>query len=836
MRLSTVFRKPRWQSKDPRTRLAAVAGDSDGELLSSLGRIAREDTEAQVRLAAMKRLADPGIAHGMAHYDADEVVRAQARSLWRDLLAGVHASAPPLSERLRLLEAQDDPALLEWIARNGREATLRRAALVRTTRPGLLVERAIEDGDAGLRLELVERIDDEQQLARLAERARKVDKQLSRRARERIDTLKLARGDEGAIEQRARQLCERLERLLREPGGDGAEETAVAQAWSALGAGVPPALQARHAAACSLLAASRMPHAPVSIVPTSSAPGDVQHVAPAEDDDGARNHDAAPADVEPEAVIAPLLAQARFAASLDEARAESARRREREQALTAELDLAEHELAAALDAGSTARAHALKARVDALRARIEPLPRGLALRLAASEARYGEVVRWQHWADDQRRRQLCEEVEALPGAGLHPDAVAAKVRDAQAEWARLDAIEGALATRGGGFGRRFHVACRAAFAPTQTYFRKRQELRAAHARATLDLLARAEAAPEAGEDRNALASLRREVGAALHSLDRVDPRERKQLAHRLKDALAALDARVSACDATVERDKAALIDEATQLGQPGQHGVAAAARELQKRWQQAGQGRRARDQEQWLAFRAALDAAFGRLDEARRERSARERVQHEEALGLCVELEAVAADPGGARAALARIQQAWDALRVSDDTLLRRFASARGLLAEADARRERARRTARFDTWRERYRLCRRLEDSPGEALPLGEHRDSLPPAGVAAAALDVRWETALQGGARVEAGSEAHAQVLRALEWLGGLDSPAEEAERRRELQVARLAARLRGDVAPPVADETADLLSRWTSLAPAPSLDARFERALDAVLASLP
>ncbi len=55
-----------------------------------------------VRSAALKRLADPAFAQRVAHDDTDPGVRAEARALWFDLLAG---NASP--SRLRRANATD---------------------------------------------------------------------------------------------------------------------------------------------------------------------------------------------------------------------------------------------------------------------------------------------------------------------------------------------------------------------------------------------------------------------------------------------------------------------------------------------------------------------------------------------------------------------------------------------------------------------------------------------------------------------------------------------------------------------------------------------------------
>ena len=841
MKLPAFLSKPRWQSKDAAQRRAAIAHDNDTELVASLGRLAREDADAGVRIAAARRLADPGIAQTLSQHDADANVRGQARALWLDLLTGTHPSAPPLSERLRLLKAQEDAELAERIACHAAEPELRRAALEQVARPALLLERALADRDAAIRLALVDRIADEAMLDRLAERARKSDKQVSRRARERIEALRIGRGDDATLEQRARLLCERMEQLLRVPGHADAERELAAQ-WATVDSAATPMLRQRFQTARALLAASREPVVARPAVAADEAPAyspaTATETKPEPSDTDAPHADASDADAD--AVVAPLIAQARFAASLDEAQAARRQQAEQQRALLVELETALRECAAALESGHSADAHAAKARSEALRRRIDtPLPKSLVARLAEVESRYGELARWQRWADNQHRQQLCEEIEALPTSGLHPDAVATKVREAQAAWNRLDALEGGSA-RAGDLNRRFHAACRAALAPAQGYFKKRQQLRQSQADAIRALIERHAALADDSADWTAVMQLRRETVEALRALDRVDPRERKALAPALKDGLTALDGRIQRRDAEVERAKSALIAEAEALADTLPRGAVATARELQQRWQRAGHGRRARDQAQWTAFRAAVDRVFGKLDAERAERSAREVESRQQAEAICTELEALAAaDAPAERGAVSRLQAAWDALRPRDEALARRYAAAHERLRDFARRQERARRHLHYHAWLERYRLCRAVETA---ATPIGQAQERwsmAAPCDVAAGALQARFDAAQAAPVEPDAAlDDAQREVLVELELLAGIESPADDRERRRTVQIGRLSARMGGGSATSPAEELAALLQRWCELGvPVDAgFDGRIERALVAAMDTLP
>jgi hypothetical protein len=329
----------------------------------------------------------------------------------------------------------------------------------------------------------------------------------------------------------------------------------------------------------------------------------------------------------------------------------------------------------------------------------------------------------------------------------------------------------------------------------------------------------------------------------LRGLDGVEPRDRKALAQRLKDCLTALDARITSRDEGVERAKAALIAQAQALGEgTPQRGAVAAARELQQRWQRAGNGRRSKDQAQWNAFRAAIDAVFAKLDSERVERSARDADERAQAEALCVEMESLGnAEAPPERGVIARILAAWAALRVRDDGLSRRFAEAQTRVHDLGARRERESRHAQYDIWRTRYGLCRSLEQSSADIGELRTQWAAVPQGVIAADELATRFEDAANaaagGGAPVDADADCH-DVLIGMEVLAGIESPPADLERRRALQVERLSTRLRSASASvPVEQELAALLTRWTSAgAQDADLDRRMERALAAAIETLP
>ena len=888
MSLARFFSKPRWQSKDTATRRHAVATEQASELVAQLARFAREDADAGVRLAALKRLADPGLAQAMAQDDGDEGVRNAARNLFAELLTGTHAAAPSLADRIRLLRAQDDARLIEQIATQAPEAALRLAALARVERPALILERVTADADAAVRLAALERIDDESQLARISERARKGDKVISRLAGERLAALRIGRGDVAEITVQARNLCEQLERLLREGQGDEQAAT-IAAAWQALGKSVPPALLARYQSARELFELSRDPER-IALMrqrsedrlhlsnelraieaglrqAASAAREDLQqrftdlaelHARYANDEDefGAdvsvrfTRVGAQLATLAAMPVTAPAVAQAETDTRHEQAAAEraarsAAARAEREQKdkeLARQMQEAISATATAMAAGKSAEAHVQHEQLAKLRRQLGQVPAALREALADVESNYIRLADAQRWSDDKRRQQLCEELEVLPETGLHPDALATRLREIQAEWTTLDRLEAHAARRNDGLARRFRALCQKAIAPAKPYFEKRDELRKQGSEETSQLIAEVRQAVAAEDpDWRALAAMRKRGVEGLRTLDRVNPRERKNLAAELKQVLGIIDERIKTQHAQVESAKAALIARAAALAEQADTRTAMnQARDLQKLWQAAGNGKRARDQAQWIVFRAAIDAVFARADSERAERTAQDRQAVEAATSLCAELEAMASANGAVeRSEVQRIESAWRALAPGDAALRQRFQRAMDSLETLKARLDKDKRRARFDVWIAHYDLLRQYEKRKIDGEALTAARAQLAPLVIGADAFQARIEALADASAIAAADADELRDCMLEAEQLAGLESAEEDRQRRMDLQVEKLAARMRGVQAPAVAAALEELMTRWIELGLPGDGDvereARFKRAAAAILDTL-
>ena len=856
MKISRLLFKPKWQDKLAAVRLISVANDTDPELIEALPELTRSDPDARVRLAALKRLNDYERWRERSTGDDDGEVRRAARTAYIALLCSSAPGNPSLKRRVSELETLSS-AEMEVLATTAKDRDLRAAALERVTRPALLAERATLDPDPALRLSALERTSDPALLERIAERARKTDKTISRVARERLASARISAGDSDAIATRARALCERIDALLRSSGSEE-QQAAIQHEWQELGASVPSDLRARFEGAAGLLrnmrTAAIKPLAPATLADAEAMPPALEHEA--------AEATTSDAEVAAEGVDAPsagtqgaplnespagdaIVSRVRFDSALAAAAEDARRERERKQAALHRIDLLIAQYAERLEQGDTHGAHGVRKQLDGTAAEIGALPAALEHRLAPLHARLAELKRWQHWSNQRRRRTLCDDIEALADAGLHPDAIATRIREAREEWQRLEQAEGDDA-ESSGLARRFFGACQRALKPAQKYFDKRDELRDAQRTQLEALLARAEGPqPEDAFDVKAAIALRRELAEAMRSLDRFSPRDRGGLAKRLKQSIVLLTPRIEAHADSVAATKTRLIELAGTLALKPDRNSARGVRDLQQQWTAAGEGARGTDQKQWREFRAACDRVFAGLDAERNERDAQAAASAAQSRAVVEEAEALADDAvADANALLAQqreLETRWRAHGAGDRDLERRWRQASDRIAARHSAHTRDKKLARYADALRKYQILRQLEAGAAVESLIDSWTSGPSLIDRFAKPLDTRWTRASEGSTTPadEAEIENARDLLVRTEFAAGVASPADDRQRRMDYQISRLSARMRGTAANADAEgEVTELLASWFALPGPlpPELEQRFASACAALLAALP
>ena len=206
--------QPRWKHTDPAVRAAAVyeLGPEEAEALHAL---AREDSEARVRRAAVSRLDEPLVLGEIARTDPDEDVRAEAirglaglaaeagaadaaSAMVGQLLAlgrtkevsAIAKTAANADARRAAVDLLQDTKALGSISRHAADSATRLHALERLTDAEEVVAVAIKSEHTDAAVAALERVSDPEALGAIAQRAR--SKVAARRARTRLRVLEEA--------------------------------------------------------------------------------------------------------------------------------------------------------------------------------------------------------------------------------------------------------------------------------------------------------------------------------------------------------------------------------------------------------------------------------------------------------------------------------------------------------------------------------------------------------------------------------------------------------------------------------------------------------------------
>ncbi|MGQ9659204.1 MAG: DUF349 domain-containing protein [Thermochromatium sp.] len=488
-------------------------------------------------------------------------------------------------------------------------------------------------------------------------------------------------------------------------------------------------------------------------------------------------------------------------------------------------------------------------------------------RLRALTPRLRELQQWRRWGADQHREMLCAEMESLLTVeDLAPDALAERLHALQMDWKGLDKA-GPPASQA--LWERFHAASERVYARCQPFIEARAAEREANRLARERLCEQLETfvaqIDREQVDWKKTLHIERELRQAWAAIGPTEGRVRKALERRFHQSLRLLDRHL---DAERRRNQAMKRDLIARARALVDHPDLAAAIEqikaLQREWHTTVPARQKDENRLWGEFRAACDAVFARRT-ARRQAQTQELTRHlalREA--LCEEAERLAADEqdpkrlaAAQRDLIARWREAESlpVPRQAAAQIARRWQACREALERRRQLAERDRQAAALDCLERQAALCERLElaliEGRGDGLDLeGLRREwaGLPVQEDPALqrAITARFERALRAmedAAELEALRQSfadngrhRAQLCLQLEIAAGVETPAEFAQQRLELQVARLAERLsegEGDSL----QSGLQLLHHWYLLGPAPqdpALEGRFARARAALVSA--
>ncbi len=713
--------RPEWQHTDAAVRAEAVLRlpASEHELVLAL---AREDADARVRRAAVKRIAEVAVLNEIAGADADPGVReeaavqlvhaaihdpneAQARAAVLGLkearhLASVAKTAAHPAVREAAIHALADPKALAAVVREATDPRTRLAALGRIEDGATLLALAQNLEQKALAVAAVDRISDPDALNAVAAKARVPA--VSRRARARIETGEPAlppaavpqapaAGDEEA-ERRAYE--EARAALEREVAGAREREAEALAASEARARGEQDQAFASRREALAALVAEAEAAGALELAPAQAA---FRELAPRWR--GAQAGFEVPDLRERwEAVAAALRARAEA-----ERAGRAARERAHVDGLEALASRAEAVVASGAKASLRDTDHALreikealanpghfpsKRERDELMARLESARRQLYPLLQQLR----EDIEWKRFANVSVQEELAARAEALVSE-TNLDRAAAALHELDQRW---KLAKEAPKDKGVALWTRFKAARDQVKAKVDAHLAKQAEEQAANLARKQALCEKAEALAESSDWVKTAEALRvlqaewKAIGPAPRAVSqRVWERFRKPCDHFFKHFQEHRGERSREWEQNLAT-KEALSEQAEALALSTDWEEAAAGiKRLQAEWRSIGPVKKSRADAAFNRFRAACDAFFDRYknrDAHAREaaREARERI--------CAELEALApgdAPPEPPADIVPRVQAAQTAWRqaggLPQDELLafeQRFLGARDRLLE----------------------------------------------------------------------------------------------------------------------------------------------------------
>lgn len=211
----SLFR-PKWQSAKPQVRIQALQNlnASDANDIRIIEMMAKGDMEAEVRLAAIKRIPEREKMISLIVQERDNSVRHRAIE---HLLTTVAQTAAGIDAAFRNMLASLDDQALAAIIEHTDQAALGQLALEHLRDEKALEHFALTLPIAQMRQAAAQKLSSEDALERVLKACKGKDKSVWRICKDKLNSMRAEQQQEASIEQQIQELCQQIETLSRLP-------------------------------------------------------------------------------------------------------------------------------------------------------------------------------------------------------------------------------------------------------------------------------------------------------------------------------------------------------------------------------------------------------------------------------------------------------------------------------------------------------------------------------------------------------------------------------------------------------------------------------------------
>lgn len=412
---------------------------------------------------------------------------------------------------------------------------------------------------------------------------------------------------------------------------------------------------------------------------------------------------------------------------------------------------------------------------------------------------------WQGFATLPKKEALCDNMEALVGAQLDPQALANRIKRLQDEWRMLGSADAEKTQK---LWERFSTAADKAYEPCREYFDKLAQVRETNLQARQTICQQLDEYLHKTDWTKIDWRAAREIfELAKQEWSNHSPVERKagkDLQTRFNGLLQELQQRLDReFEKNAQARRALILEAESLLNASDLQSAIEKAKQLQRQWKDTGMVTPREDGKLWKQFRAACDGLFSRRDQQRADAQA-ERERHvSEAEAICDQIEklaeSVSLDMHHANEQFQQLQEQFDQLgalpKEQVENLRKRYRAVsehfRQNLGHAQIRQ----RSRRFDSL---WHVSEWLDDQEahvlaGDATPVSDHLPFTDPLPQGAEALALQRLRQLQQAETVtnpqvlDENAEKLRELCLRLEIGAGIDSPADDKEYRMQFQIAR-------------------------------------------------